>query len=395
MAIKSTLATLLFASASALHNHGVHHHHRRASVTPKVSGIPQVVGLVSDPKYNRDSCTSVRIHSRELWTCRDTQTFLADGQPEDGIFASSTASWTDFNPDGTPKLETTSFSEQDILLMYGNNTGAYFSLQSDECNTNQAGACGDGTRYAIWPDTRPMPVNKGSNGHMAAYTFVKRAHITDSLGVVDKTPATSLYRSDYTPSSANNDPSETHDDLPAVTLVDETFWPEGSIPYGDYGFVISNGTAYLYGSLDSGIALARVSLDDVEDSTAYEFYVGSEWTHTRPGLNDTTAAVANAGTGGRGTFYYSAYFSSYMWIGAPYYGANAEFYLSTAPQPEGPWTSATLIYTGAEGNASLPAYSQQAHPGLSQDYGSGKDIYLTYTKVDSVYSTPLIHLLWQ
>lgn len=380
-AIFCSFATLL-ATVAALPSPPFY---AKRAVTPTVSGTPQVVGVAADPTINRDSCTSTRVRSRELWTCRDSENY--DGQP--GFVYSSTASWSNFNGDGTPAVGDKS------LLMYGNNTDAYFAVQNDECGPNSGGACADSTRYALWPDTRPMPVDVGTDGSMSLYTWIKKAHITSTLATVTPNPATSLYRSDYT-----TDLDVNFRKLPPVTLVDEEFWSAGSIAYGDYGFVIHGSNAYLYGALNGteGISLARVSVSAVEDKTQYSYYTSSGWSAngaSPPSIFDTGAAIPNAGTGSQGTFYYSSYFSSFVWIGAPWYGVGADFLISTAPNPEGPWSTATTFYTGESGSGEFGAYSQQAHPGLSQNYGNGNDIYLTYTKVDSTYSTPLIHVVWE
>lgn len=118
-------ATLAISTASPLRPF------KRQSTTPVLSSAT-VLGLLSDPTWNRDSCTSVGLFGREFWTCRDSQSSTA--------FISSSASWTDFNSDGTPSL-----------TMYGTNSDevAYFPVQADECG-GSAGACPDGTRYAIW-----------------------------------------------------------------------------------------------------------------------------------------------------------------------------------------------------------------------------------------------------
>ncbi|KAK5126072.1 hypothetical protein LTR85_011427 [Meristemomyces frigidus] len=349
----------------------------KRAVTPTVSGTPEVIGVASDVAWTRDSCTSTRVRNRVLWTCRDSQSSDA--------FLSSTASWTNFTSDGTPNVE------DGVLTMYGTNplSAAYFAVQNDECG-GSAGACSDGTRYALWQNTRPLPVDTGSDESMSLYTWVANTHITADLSCLNPNPSTSLYRSDYSPNA-------TVDELPAATLVNQAFWPVDSISYGNYGFVISDNTAYLYGLLNGSatVALAKVLLDSIEDKTAYSYYTASGWSTTAPSLTDTSAAIANAGTGGQGTFYYSSYFSSFIWIGAPYYGDNARFLIATAPSPEGPWTTPTEFYVGEQGTAALGAYSQQAHPGLSEDYGSGRDIYLTYTKVDAKFSTPLIHVVWE
>ncbi|KXL50080.1 hypothetical protein M433DRAFT_158342 [Acidomyces richmondensis BFW] len=350
----------------------------KRTVRPTVSGTPQVVGIAFSPKWNRDSCTSTFVSGRELWTCRDSQ-------DSEGAFLSSTASWTDFYANGTPAI-----SNQN-LLMYGENptSHAYFEVQANECGPSVSGDCSDGNRYIIWPNSRPLPVER-TNGIVSLYTWIGNVLVDSDWTPLNGNPSCSLYRADYSPGFPENE-------LPPAVLLDEEFWPVNSIQYGNYGFVINNNTAYLYGLLSnkSGVALAMVPIDLIEDKSAYQYYTGSGWSSIAPDINDTSAAIANAGTMGQGTYYYSDYFSSYIWIGSPYIGGNANFQLTTAPAPEGPWIEPYTIYSGKQGSANLGAYSEQAHPGLSKDFGNGNDIYLTYTMVDSEYITPIIHVIWE
>ncbi|KAK5108484.1 hypothetical protein LTR62_008302 [Meristemomyces frigidus] len=347
------------------------------ATTPSLASA-EVVGLVSDPTWNRDSCTSIGLFGRELWTCRDSQSSNA--------FISSSASWTDFNSSMLPKIDSAG-----VLEMYGDNSAseAYFPVQADECGPSAAGGCADGTRYAIWQDSRPMIAGNGSSSNAALYTWIRRSHISSDLSVLDPTPATSLYRSDYAMGLTSTQ-------LPPVTLVNEYFWPQDSIPYGTYGWVQNGSYSYLYGLMTSvgSIALARVPTASVEDPAAYEYYTASGYVNTPPANDDFDAVVPNAGTGGQGTFYYSAYFKSYVWVGIGAIGCNADFYVATAPAPEGPWSTPARFYMGEVGTASCGAYSQQAHPELTNDDGLGNYIFVTYTKVDAGYSTPLIKITW-
>lgn len=171
-------------------------------------------------------------------------------------------------------------------------------------------------------------------------------------------------------------------------------------------------TAYLYGQLNNGTnnigaALARVPIGSIEDKTKYSYYNNGGWSSKKPGIGDKSALIPNAGTRGQGTFYYSSYYTSYIWIGT--YSASGNggvgpgFYVATAPAPEGPWTTPSLFYSGQNGNNSmgLQSYSEQAHPGLTAKNGNGKDIYLTFTQVNEApdgtkeYVTPVIHAIWE
>lgn len=137
----------------------------------------------------------------------------------------------------------------------------------------------------------------------------------------------------------------------------------------------------------------------MENPSAYSFYTSSAYQSTAPSIDDNTAAIPNAGTTGQGTFVYSSYFSAFVRIGIGAIGCNADFLVGTAPAPEGPWTEPALSYSGKVGTSSCGAYSQQAHPELTNNDGQGDYIFLTYTKVDgdgseAQYTTPLLQVNW-
>ena len=371
---------------------------RRPAVSPQVKSV-KLVANVTDPAVTRDSCASVRIGNRALWTCRDTEGWnYTSGQGELPVI-SNTASWTDFAADGTPKIQTgpvgaDSDGSNLILLMYGGHPAslpAFYPILSDECSGY--GVCDDGTRWAIWPNSRPM-VTKRADGSVTAYSWIPKAHL-DVLTSLNPEPIRTLYKVTYSPTSNKNK-------LPSVSVVDEEFWAEGDIGYGDYGNVVHDGIAYLYGQTDAekGTVLAKVPADSVEDKSQYQYYVNGDWTSTMPGIDDTSAIIPNAGAGGQGTFYFSKYFNSFVWIGQTAMSGSADFMLTTAPTPEGLWIEPYLIYSGANGDSSIAGgYTLQAHPALLKSTHQN-GIYLTWTQQYETttyggYVTPLVYVTWK
>lgn len=367
---------------------------RAAAVDPVVKGTPQVLGLVSDPSLNRDSCGSVNVNGRLLWTCRDTQQNNDLGLPDVNIIGSSTASWSDLNFDGTPKMDLMAESPNGFgNLMQAVDPGQpYFAYPTGECETSPAGSCDDGTRWVLWPDSPPMATGfTDINGNYPAYTWVRQSHIDGDLTELNPDPPTALYRIDFPADSTDNA-------TPPITKVNDAIWGDQEISYGSYGNVVRNGTAYLYAKPTSGqVALAKVSTGSIEDSSQYQFWVNGAWSTTKPAVGDNNYDT-HATAGGQGTFYYSDVWSSYVWIGQGSMSVSADFYVTTSPQPQGPWTEPKLIYSGENGNYDLGAYSLQANPGMSA--AGNNSIYLTYTKNDlvddiNVYSTPLILVEWE
>ncbi|KZP02783.1 hypothetical protein FIBSPDRAFT_770019, partial [Athelia psychrophila] len=333
------------------------------------------VGNMGQPGVSRDSCGSVRMRSdAALWVCRDSEP-IVNGQ---GVLplTLNTAAWSNISSSGAVSL-----------TQYGPSETVFYPLQckfTDECPSS--GACSDGTRWVGWPSTPPLITIAYPNGDMGAYTWVEKVHL-QGLGVVSDSynPPTSLYYVEYQPARDGQN-------LPKVSLVNEEFWSNAVASYGMYGSLVQDSTAYLYAQrTDGSVTLAKAPAASVTDKTKYQYYVNGGWTSTVPGRNDTDATIAHCGAGGQGTFYYSSLWSEYVWIGGNQF-PGATFYMTTAPAPQGPWVAPYQILTEKGGTAALPAYSLQAHPGLTT--GTGKDMYLTFTNQSSVYTTPLIYLTW-
>ena len=364
----------------------------QSPVYPKLKSS-HLLGDVIDPSLQRDSCGSVRWGDRALWVCRDTEFLIDDSYTllVNGTFANfttSTASYTNFKWDGTldfePVKATPYLNYTSQLTMYGsNNAESFYAIQADECDQNQAGSCSDGTRFAIWPSVPPTIASEGPDGSIEAFTFIRNEHITDTLGVVTPEPSTSLYKLTYSPSVEGEG-----DTLPNVQIVTERFWQENQFAYGDYGTVVHNGWAYLYAqNSKQDVALAKVPVTSYDDQSQFQFWVNGSWSKEVPSsINDTAAYLTNAGAGGQGTYFWSDAWNCFVWLGGPALFPVPTLYVSTAPEPQGPWIEPYAILNVVGGNYTLPAYSFQAHPGLVSNPWS-KEMYISYTKVDGYGST--------
>lgn len=381
---------------------------RPRAATPQVKTVTYIAN-VTDPALNRDSCGSVRLGKRVLWTCRDTMYYNAATKQSQFPIYVSTAGWTNLSNAGGPAIKKTggpvgagSTGKNAIVQMYGNPnpTGLkeYYPLASDECNTNH-GFCSDGTRWALWPNQPPLVTASNAAGSAIGYTIIQKAHIAGLQLVPPIEPAFSLYRIYYNANQATNS-------LPRVDLISEEFWKPGEIGFGNYGGFVRNGIAYLYGRGDQsgGTVLAKVPAGLITNRLAYQYYNYSSGTYSpllSPTLiNDTTVTIPNAGAGGQGTFYYSSYYNLYIWIGQSVFSVVADFWMCTAPTPEGPWTAPVLIFQGANGDDTfISSYSLQAHTSLlpSGNAASENGIYLTWTQqnTNTPYVTPLVYVQFQ
>ncbi|KAH8645391.1 hypothetical protein BX600DRAFT_556212, partial [Xylariales sp. PMI_506] len=91
---------------------------------PAVQSVT-VLANVTYPPVTRDSCGSVKIGDRLLWTCRDTEPYNAATDQASLPLITNTAAWTNLTADGGPAIQTGgavgagSTGTNDILLMYG------------------------------------------------------------------------------------------------------------------------------------------------------------------------------------------------------------------------------------------------------------------------------------
>lgn len=356
-------------------------------------------GQAIDPTLNRDGCGSTAWAGRTLWVCRDTQMVYANGTIEVGVWDGS-ASYSNMTtagpafvpiPQGGEVEDNAGYRSE--LLLYGDNHDAPFYVLSDEfCGNNSAGRCPDGDRYPRSPDSPPLVTSHSRDGSITAYTWVKNKLHHDNVNVIPD-PSTALYRVTWSAAVEGADSAV----LPKTHFVNATFFQENQFAYGAAGNIIVDSTAYLWAQSFRGAAtaLARVEVSSIEDLSRYEYYVGGAWTSDMPKSVNAKDADLKCTAGGQGTFYHSDAWSCYVWIGGQGSETDGKFYVSTAPAPEGPWTTPSHFLTVPLGNyTGIPTYGFQAHPDLVPSKSSG-DVYISYTKkMTTGYQTPLYLIEW-
>lgn len=350
---------------------------KRAEWYPTVSSIEEW-GVVDEQGLNRDSCGSVRVGDRVLWTCRDTQPVGSNGVPTLPIWSSS-AAWTGFNIFTTPDPKM--YSPKKMVPFY--------PYSGDQCGGNTAGGCSDGTRYALWPDSPPI-ITSNLGNYFVGYTWVRNSHIKGLGPVGSSNPSTTLYKFVFD----NTD----HNAIPSPSIINENWWGTDTISFGAYGSVVKDGIAYLFGQPSNrNVCLAKVPTDKIEDRSQYQYYVNGAWTKSVPSLaNSGSCNIPNASAGGQGTYYFSYHWNKWVWIGQAGISISSYFMITTADKIEGPWATPKFFYQGHDGSSGLPAYTLQAHPGLDATGVADQNaIFISYTKADTDrYSTPLVRIHW-
>ncbi|KAG9034028.1 hypothetical protein FRB95_013899 [Tulasnella sp. JGI-2019a] len=338
-----------------------------------------LLGNAAQTGLTRDSCTTSRYQTTAaLWTCRDTQP-VTNGIATLPVVSNS-AAWSTISTAGVVSLTQT-----------GAHTNPFFPIPADQCSTNTAGVCSDGTRWPTWPDSPVLVTIAYPNGDTGGFTWINNQHIS-GLSQINSPASVSMYYVEYQPvrDGAN---------LPQVTLWSESWWASTDDPYGVYGNVVVGSTAYLYALREDGtVSLAQVPAASIIDQTKYQYWVNGAWTTTKPARGASGSAIPNASAGGQGTYYYSTKWAKYVWIGGSIF-PGATWYMTTASSPQGPWAAVTQLFSAKGGNYGLSAYSCVAHPALTD--GTGNDIYLSFTNLtadasggNALYTTPLYHIVW-
>jgi len=167
---------------------------------------------------------------------------------------------------------------------------------------------------------------------------------------------------------------------PVVTrLSDVPLFPLNTVPsYGAAAAARDQNYVYLY-STDSYATysanhhVARAPLTSATTLSSYQYYNKgtNTWQSTAPLINATSAAIFTSTFGVDGNVYYSSYHRAWIFI----YSNHADYhvYIRTAPAPQGPWSSAVLIY------------SPPPSPSVNYIYGTtGTNLYDATGKTSSI-----------
>jgi hypothetical protein len=156
------------------------------------------------------------------------------------------------------------------------------------------------------------------------------------------------------------------------------FWKGDQPGYGV--FVESRSEhVYLWGSMMTGMFLARVRPESIEDSTAYE-YLAAAPTPARPDVKPRwadkfdSAAVLFDSVPNEMSAAYNEHLKKYVAIHA--FNRENQIVLRTAPQITGPWSPPELVYRPPDLEPNDMIYAAKEHPELARD--GGRRIYVTF-----------------
>lgn len=148
-----------------------------------------------------------------------------------------------------------------------------------------------------------------------------------------------------------------------------------------------DGVAYVWGSLMTGMFLARTSPDKIADLASYEYLIAAPTT-TDPQAKSVWSktfeptAVLFDSVPNEMSASYNEHLGCYTAIHTRL--RENEIVLRTAPEIVGPWSEAEVIFRPEKKDASELFYAAKEHPELARE--NGKIIYVTY--VDSMSYAP-------
>lgn len=339
----------------------------------------QILGPVDQNSHvvARDDGESVLYQGKSYWFFDDTQL-----QNPDGFISSSAAVTSDLNAsDGITLTASNLFTESDTSTPP--EFVPYSAAETAFQNEHAASDCTNSTdqycnmQFAFWPgDAVADPAH-----HRILVFYGKLCR-----GGPDNGPCASGFIGQPLGSGIVSVDMNTHQ----ITRLDiqnqdpTLTSPEGHDPtqlfptsqeWGNGAAILVGNTLYGYGNCDSSgnCGIARVPIDQVTNHAAWQFYAGNDANGQPIWSADETTAV-NVMTGGAAgeTVTWDPttglYWNSYM----PY--LSHQVYYQTAPDPWGPWSTPTVLYTAP--TTSGVEYAAYQHPEYTTNNGLTR--YYTY-----------------
>lgn len=180
---------------------------------------------------------------------------------------------------------------------------------------------------------------------------------------------------------------DTSSSTPVCTRIDHAvdFWQNTTsrATYGNAGTIPppnGEGYLYVYGTQDPDLFLARVPFDvaSVSDLSAYTYWNGESF------VSDESEAASILSTLG-GSIFYSNYLNKYVWLTQTLGYGGVYAYL--ADQPQGPFSSGTLLFTD-------PDHGGTYAPNAQTQYDTtGKTVAIIYSVVATL-SQRVVTVTW-
>lgn len=169
------------------------------------------------------------------------------------------------------------------------------------------------------------------------------------------------------------------------------FWKGDKPTFGVF-VQVQNGVAYVWGSLMTGMFLARTSPDKISNLQSYEYLVSAPSAgdpQAKPVWSKTfePTAVLFDSVPNEMSASYNSYLGCYIAIHTLL--RENKIVLRTAPDIVGPWSDAEVIYRPEKKNESDLFYAAKEHPELARE--NGKVIYVSYVDSRS-YAPQLIEV---
>jgi hypothetical protein len=306
------------------------------------------LGALSQPASvtARDYGGSARIGNRVLWLFGDT---LINPPAADGSsFRSTTAAYGDLTKIRivTESLDATGAPYQ--FLPFTADELAYNN------NPNYPAE-----RIALWPGA---PLDAGDGSALVFYMklYVHPGELNyDHIGM-------GLARVVPTNTVAVREPT-------LLFTATEPLFGMAVLAEGDY--------VYVYGSCNNGssylpLCVARVVPAQVTERAAYQFWNGSQWTSVITEASPVMYWLSDLSVS------WNPYLQKFLAVHSQPFTNTVMF--RTAPRPEGPWSSATVLFTGMTPATGFYDYAAKEHPEFMAD--GGRNIIVTYYRPTGTYT---------
>jgi len=304
----------------------------------RVESVRDIGPLVGPPGWLRDGAQSIQLGSRILWTFGDTlfPVLAVDGS----LLRTNTAAWSDR-------------SHPRVLHGPVDANGApvqFIPFTESEEVFNQPGS---GDRIAVWPTSI---IRRGPDSAAVLFATVKVGPGTLNYTFLGTGVATVSAGS----SAAARRPE------PVFRPPDPSF-ANGAVMVGALVYVY--GCARIEG-LQLGCRVARTTVTDIGERSAYRFWDGSGWS-SKVG----SAVVTLPGPSGGLSVSWNPWLGRYLSVYNLALTNRVE--MRTALSPEGPWSRPVTAFTGRSTDPGRLNNLAFEHPELASD--GGRTVTISYT----------------
>lgn len=251
--------------------------------------VDKLANMTVSPRVARDGGRGGNINGTNIFIFCDTSTYGKDADPVLGYFNGFVSSSVAVDENmyalnGQPLKLTNSLGQwqDDVGRMRG-----WVPMTTGEEAFNTA-VSGKGYRYAVWPNSSPIPLNQ-THAIMYAPLVYLEVDMQDQSSPRYTSLGNTLLLISIDPVYG-----------PHASRLHSQFFNENEVGWGSLGGVrawtsdgrgLSTGDIYVFGGVDRGVLIGKVPATDFDNVEKYTYWNGETWSRQMPSVDSSSKAL--------------------------------------------------------------------------------------------------------